>query len=71
MGPLGGTELLVIFIIILLLFGPSQIPKMARGLGQAMREFKKAQREISDEVTREDAPPSNPASKPPDNKPVG
>ena len=63
---MGGSELLVLFVIILLIFGPSQIPKMARGLGQAMREFRKAQREISDEITRDDAPPS----KPPDNKPI-
>jgi sec-independent protein translocase protein TatA len=63
---LGGTEIGVLFLIILLVFGPSQIPKMARGLGQAMREFRKAQREISDEIHREETPPS----KPPDNKPI-
>jgi sec-independent protein translocase protein TatA len=56
----------MLFVIILLMFGPSQIPKMARGLGQAMREFRKAQREINDEITRDDPAPS----KPPDNKPV-
>ena len=66
---LGGTELLVLFVIILLVFGPSQIPKMARGLGQAMREFRKAQREINDEIHREDPPPAAPA-KPPENKPI-
>jgi TatA/E family protein of Tat protein translocase len=52
---LGGTELLVVFVIILLVFGPSQIPKMARGLGEAMKEFRKAQREIGDEIKGEDA----------------
>ena len=62
---LGGTELMVLFVIILLIFGPSQIPKMARGLGQAMREFRKAQHELHDEISRED-----PAPKPPDNKPI-
>ena len=61
---LGGAELGFIFLAILLIFGPSQIPKMARGLGQALREFKKAQREISDEIQRDDAP------KPPENKPL-
>ena len=66
---LGGTELLVLFVIILLVFGPSQIPKMARGLGQAMREFRKAQREISDEINREESTPPTPA-KPPENKPI-
>ena len=50
----GGTELLVLFVIILLVFGPSQIPKMARGLGEAMREFRRAQREISNEIKSDD-----------------
>ena len=61
---MGATEITIIFLIILVLFGPSQIPKMAKGLGQAMREFKKAQREIQDEVSREEP------SKPNDNKPI-
>lgn len=65
----GGQELGIIFLIILLVFGPSQIPKMARGLGQAMREFRKAQREIGDELNRDDTG-KNDAPKPPDNKPV-
>ena len=50
--------------VILLLFGPSQLPKMARGLGEALREFKKAQREIRDEVHGDETP-----SKPADPKP--
>ena len=58
---LGSTEILLIVLVILLLFGPSQIPKMARGFGQAIREFKKAQREISDELERE-PPPASPGS---------
>jgi len=63
---LGGAELGVLFLVILLIFGPSQIPKMARGIGQALREFKKAQREIGDEMSREEPP----AGKPPENKPL-
>jgi sec-independent protein translocase protein TatA len=70
----GGQELGIILIIILVVFGPSQIPKMARSLGQAMREFKKAQREIQDEIDRPDTPhtpPAPPESKtPPTNKPI-
>lgn len=62
----GPGEVMLLFLVVLLLFGPSQIPKMARGLGQALREFKKAQREITDEVNREDPQ----APKPPENKPV-
>jgi len=69
---LGSTEILLIVLVILLLFGPSQIPKMARGFGQAIREFKKAQREISDELERE--PPAQPQAQPPksnsENKPI-
>ena len=51
---LGGQEIGLLFLIILLIFGPSQIPKMARGVGQAIREFRKAQREITDEINREE-----------------
>lgn len=67
---LGSTEILLIVLVILLLFGPSQIPKMARGFGQAIREFKKAQREISDELERE--PPAAPQAPKNgnDNKPI-
>ena len=54
----------VLLLIILLVFGPSQIPKMARGLGQAMREFRKAQREITDEVNREEPPAKTQENKP-------
>jgi len=56
---LGGTEMIIILAIVLLLFGPSQLPKMARGFGQAIREFKKAQREIGDEIEREPAAKSS------------
>ena len=65
---LGGAEVGILFIIILLIFGPSQIPKMARSIGEAMREFRKAQREITDEVQREDH--AAPAAKTPDSKPI-
>lgn len=65
---LGGAEVGILFIIILLIFGPSQIPKMARSIGEAMREFRKAQREITDEMQRDDTPPP-PADK--GQKPVG
>jgi sec-independent protein translocase protein TatA len=38
---LGGGELLIIFLVILLVFGGTQLPKLARSLGQAQSEFKK------------------------------
>jgi sec-independent protein translocase protein TatA len=72
---LGPTEMMFLLIAVLLIFGPSQLPKLARGLGNAMREFRKAQREFSDELHRDsaeskpDAPHTPPESKPPENKP--
>jgi len=46
---LGGQELLVIFLIILLLFGANKLPELARSLGQAKREFKKGIEEDEEE----------------------
>ena len=67
---LASTEILLIVLVILLLFGPSQIPKMARGFGQAIREFKKAQHEISDELEREPPQQSRPPKANDENKPI-
>ena len=65
----GGGEMLIVLLIILLLFGPSQLPKMARGFGQAIREFKKAQREMTDEILPRDEPPNSTHSSS-ENKPL-
>ena len=46
---LGGQELILILLIILLLFGAKKLPERARGLGKGMKEFKKAQTEIEEE----------------------
>jgi sec-independent protein translocase protein TatA len=45
---LGGTELVLILLIILLLFGGTKLPSLARGLGLSIKEFKKAAREDDD-----------------------
>ena len=42
---LGGPELMIILVIILLLFGGAKLPALAKGLGQSIKEFKKAARE--------------------------
>lgn len=47
---LGFGEILVILFIVLLLFGAKRLPELARGLGQGMREFKRATSEIQDEM---------------------
>jgi sec-independent protein translocase protein TatA len=49
-GGLGGPEILLIFLAILLLFGAKKIPELARGLGRGIREFKDATKEIKDEL---------------------
>lgn len=46
---LGGTELLVVLGIVLLLFGATRIPQLARGLGQGIREFRKEVRTPANE----------------------
>ena len=47
----GPLELLIIFVIVLVLFGAKRIPEIARGLGKGIREFKSATSEISRELT--------------------
>jgi sec-independent protein translocase protein TatA len=49
---LGGPEIAVIFLVVLLLFGAKKIPELARGLGKSMGEFKKARTEFEDEIKR-------------------
>lgn len=45
----GGWELIVIILAILLLFGGRKIPELMKGLGQGMREFKKARNEAAED----------------------
>ncbi len=47
---LGGPELMIILVIILLLFGGAKLPALAKGLGQSIKEFKKAAKEGDDEA---------------------
>lgn len=49
---LGAGELFLIFIIALLFLGPKKLPELAKGLGQAMREFQKARDEMMNEVNK-------------------
>lgn len=52
MGPIGMPEFVMIFVIILLLFGAKKLPELARGIGKSMGEFKKAKEEFEHEITR-------------------
>lgn len=56
MGGLGPFEIILIFLVILLIFGAKRIPEIARGLGKGIREFKDATSEISRELTVDDKP---------------
>ena len=49
MGSLGTSELIIILVILLVLFGGAKLPKLARSLGQAQREFKDGIAEGSDD----------------------
>jgi sec-independent protein translocase protein TatA len=49
---LGGQEIFLILLIVLLLFGPKKIPELARGLGKGINEFKKAQSSLTEEFNK-------------------
>ncbi len=49
-GPIGPNELLLILVIVFILFGASKLPELARSLGRAKAEFKKAEREAELEL---------------------
>lgn len=51
-GNLGATEIILIVLVILLLFGAKKIPELAQGLGKGMREFKKAVKDVEEEVKK-------------------
>lgn len=47
---IGGQEIMIIFLVVLLLFGAKKIPELARGLGKSMGEFNKARDEFEREI---------------------
>ncbi len=75
---LGGPEMMLIFLIVLLLFGGKRLPDFAKGLGKSVREFKRAAAGVEDEIKRAidsapsaDAPKSLPTpAKPKETPPV-
>src|SRR5215471_12842727 len=57
---LGGGEIILILALVLILFGAKKLPELAKGLGTGIKEFKKATREVTDEVSSamNETPPS-------------
>jgi sec-independent protein translocase protein TatA len=56
MGNLGVTEIILIILVIVLLFGGRKIPELMKGIGQGMKEFKKASK-VEDEPEKMSAEP--------------
>lgn len=50
LGIIGGQEIILILIIVLILFGGKKIPELMRGLGKGVNEFKKAKNEVMDDL---------------------
>lgn len=71
---LGGGELVLVLVVILILFGAKRIPEFAKGLGKGINEFKKASREVTDSLENDQPPtvnktPANTASAQPQSHP--
>jgi sec-independent protein translocase protein TatA len=56
---LGMTEILMILVIILLVFGAKRLPEIGSAMGKGIREFKKSMREVTEDIDRP-APPAEP-----------
>src|SRR5438093_3579488 len=66
LGMLNGWEIVLILAVVLVLFGAKKLPELARGLGSGIKEFKKATREVTDELTNvmDESPPPPPRKLP-------
>lgn len=58
LGIIGGPEIIVILLIVLVLFGGKKIPELMKGLGKGVKEYKKAMNSVDEEINNisEDAP---------------
>ncbi len=69
-GMLGGWEIVLILAVVLILFGAKKLPELAKGLGTGIKEFKKATREVTDEISSamDETPPPPPRRLPNSNQ---
>lgn len=66
---IGGWEMVLIVAVILILFGAKKLPELAKGLGQGIKEFKKATRDVTEEIhSAMDDDSSKPGNYPPQKK---
>jgi sec-independent protein translocase protein TatA len=65
--PIHPIWIIAILVVVLIIFGPGRLPELGAGIGKAMREFRKATSELTNEVTQatQPAPPAPPAATPP------
>ncbi|HLN65116.1 MAG TPA: twin-arginine translocase TatA/TatE family subunit [Symbiobacteriaceae bacterium] len=49
-GRLGWTEILLILVVVMLIFGPAKLPQLGKSIGEGMREFKKSVKGVNDEA---------------------
>lgn len=63
-GTLGTQEIMLIFLVVLLLFGAKKLPELARGIGKSMGEFKKAREEFEHEITSAEVETTKPKPAP-------
>ncbi len=66
-GMLGTTEIIIIGVVVLVLFGARKVPELMKGVGTGIKEFKKASRDVQDELHRAS---EEPAPKPQPRKPA-
>ena len=50
---LGAPELILIFLVVLVLFGAKKIPELAQGLGKGVKEFRKAMKDVQEDVEQD------------------
>ncbi|HED24139.1 MAG TPA: twin-arginine translocase TatA/TatE family subunit [Firmicutes bacterium] len=53
-GKIGLWEILLVLLVALIIFGPAKLPELGKSIGNGLREFKKATRELKDTISLED-----------------
>jgi len=56
-GNLGFTEIMLLAVVVLLVFGAKRLPEIGSAMGKGIREFKKSMKEVTEEIDRPAAPP--------------